>query len=164
MKKLVVAVALIIASLSTFAQGKTVYVSTDEVFARIPQVKLVDSLVNMEGERLSGLYEERNNEINDMVALFIKDSSAMTTEAKEVKRKSLQEKVSSLSGYEKQLKAMLDQYKDKQLEPVRAKVLETIKNIAKVKAATTVLYRESAVIIPIGSDITLDVVKKLGGK
>jgi outer membrane protein len=164
MKKLVFAVALIIANLSINAQGKTVYVSTDEVFARIPQVKVVDSLVNKEGEKLSAMYDDRKTELNDLVALFIKDSSAMTNEAKEVKRKSLQEKVAALSTYEQQLKGSLEEYKEKQLEPVRGKVFETIKNIAKAKAATTVLYRESAVIIPTGSDITLEVVKKLGGK
>jgi outer membrane protein len=164
MKNVVVVIALIVASLNTYAQGKTVYVSTDEIFAKIPQVKVVDSLVNKEGERLSALYEDRKNELNDLVALFIKDSINMNTETKEIKRKSLQEKVANLSTYEQQLKASLDEFKETKLEPVRAKIFENIKTIAKAKAATTVLYRESAVIIPTGSDITMDVVKKLGGK
>ncbi len=164
MKNLIVVCLLLLVGLGGFAQGKTVYVSTEEVFSKIPQTKNADSLVNKEAARLSALYDDRKTELNDLVSLFVKDSVTMTADKKELKRKSLQEKYTGLSNYEQELKAALEDYKEKQLDPIRAKIIDNIKVIAKAKAATTVLYRESAVIIPTGSDITLDVIKKMGGK
>jgi outer membrane protein len=164
MKQFVFALVLVIASLTTFAQGKTVYVSTEEIFGKIPQVRVADSIINIENNRLASLYDDRKTELNDLATLFIKDSVNMNASQKEIKRKSLQDKISALSGFEQELKAALEDYKEKQFAPIRKKVFDAIQAVAKAKAATTVLLRESALIFPPGSDITAEVIKKFGGK
>lgn len=164
MKKIFLAFIIICSGVVAMAQGKTAYISTDEVFSNIPQSKVADSLILKESNRLNNLYKERQEELNDLIALFVKDSITMTTEQKEVKRKSLQDKVSNLQASEQDLKAELDNYREKVYAPIKEKVFGVIRDIAKLKGCMTVLYRENAVIIPAGSDITRDVIKKMGGK
>jgi Skp family chaperone for outer membrane proteins len=164
MKKLIFVLCIVFTSTIAFAQGKTAYISTDEVFAKIPQVIIADSLVRKENERLSNVYKEREDELNDLVGLFMKDSINMNNEQKELKRKNLQGKVAGLSEFKKELEGDLEQYREKLYAPIREKVMSKIKEIIKAKGYTSCLYREGALFFPPTDDITKQVIIKMGGK
>lgn len=164
MKTLLLAVLILCGTIATQAQGKTGYISTDEVFANIPQSRVADSIIQIEANKLNNAYKNREDEINDLVSAFLKDSVNMTKEVKEVKRKGLQDKISGLSELKKQLENDLEEYKNKTYTPVKEKVLIAIRDIAKAKGYTTCLYRESALFFPPADDMTKAVIKKLGGK
>jgi Skp family chaperone for outer membrane proteins len=164
MKKIVLSIVILCSAIVTFAQGKTAYISTDDVFANIPQVKIADSAIMKENTRLSALYKEREEELNDMISLFVKDSGTMDKDVKELKREKLQKKVTDLQTGKRELEDELAAYKEKVYAPIKDKVFAAIKDFIKVKGITTVLYRENAVIIPAGTDITRDIILKLGGK
>jgi Skp family chaperone for outer membrane proteins len=164
MKKIIFGIAFILCAQFAMAQGKTAYISTDAVFANIPQVKIADSLIELEKNKLNDVYNERNNELNDLIALFVKDSINMAKEVKEAKRISLQGKLTDLEKSKQLLNEQLEDFKEKQYAPIREKVFKEIAAFSKAKGFATVLYRESAVIIPPNSDITLEIIKKMGGK
>lgn len=164
MKKVFVSLFLIVVATFTYAQGRTAFVSTEEIFGRIPQTLVADSLITLEGDRLNSLYNERESELNDLIQLFIKDSINMVDSVKQDKRLKLQGKVTDLSKLKEELKEQLEIFKQTQIRPIQDRVIKEINLFAKAKGFSTVLLRESAIVIPPGTDITYEIIKKLGGK
>jgi Skp family chaperone for outer membrane proteins len=160
MKNRILIAILVMASMSVSAQ-KTLFVSTDAVLGQIPQVRIADSLIGLEDSKLAGVYNERKVEIDELVDKFIIDSLTMTATQKEEKRKALQEKYAGLGKLESELKQKLEEFKDRTYQPIRIAMFETIKAVAKAKASATVLYRENAILVPPGTDITEEVIKKM---
>jgi outer membrane protein len=164
MKKFFAIVLVTILTVNGFAQGKTAYISTDEVFANIPQVKAADSLIRRENDRLSNLYNDRQDELNVLYKAFVDDSAKMTTEVKEMNRKKLQEKVTAFQASKQDLQNELEGFKEKMYAPIKEKILVAIRDLTKAKGYTTCLYREGAVFFPPNDDITKAVIKKMVGK
>jgi outer membrane protein len=164
MKHLFISLFFLASVINSFGQGKTAYISSDEVFANIPQVIKADSLIRLENDRLSAIYKDREEELNDLYKIFVSDSGTMTADVKEIKRKKLQEKVTAFQSSKQELQNELETYREKVYAPIKEKVLLTIKDIAKAKGYTTCLYKESALFFPPNDDITRLVIKKMGGK
>jgi outer membrane protein len=164
MKFLSLIVLSFIVAMAAHAQGKTAYVSTEEIFATIPQVKKADTVIAQYGNQLSIQYDESQQKINDLSESFIKDSLTYTTEVKEAKRKVILDKINELQKTKVQYEKDIEAFKEKTYAPIREKVLTAIANAAKEKGYTTVLYREQAIFFPPKDDLTPIVKKKLGAK
>ncbi len=161
MKKILLLCGLAIINVTMFAQGKTLYVSTDGIYQNIYQIRDVDSIINIETAKMAEAYDVRKQALNDSIAKFFVDSVSMSDIAKETKRLALQKDISEMGQYEAQLKENLESYKEKVLTPIKKLVFETINAVGKAKGATTILFREQAIMIPPGTDITMDVIKRL---
>jgi outer membrane protein len=149
---------------SVQAQTKIGVVSADEVFSKMKEYKKADSMVAAYQKALAENYQEEQNELNAALEKFVKDSAKMTPATKEAKRTMLQTKISELQNKEQQLNASLEQEKEKQIAPVREKLMTSIRDVAKEGGYTHVLYREQLVVFPDADDITDKVKKKLNIK
>ena len=146
------------------AQGKIGYVSADEVFASMPEVRKADSSLAAFQQTLSETYQYKEDELNAAIEKFIKDSVNLTTGVKDARRKDLQDRITGLQSEKQRMNGLLDQEKEKQLKPIRQKMLDAIKEVAKENGYAHVLYKEQAIVSPEQDDITGKVKKKLGIK
>ncbi len=146
------------------AQGKIGYVSADNVLAAMPDVLRADSAVAAYQQALAESYQDQQNMLNNDYAKFVKDSARMTPAVKEANRKVLQDKISELSNKEQELNRSLEAEKERQLKPIREKMLRAIQDVAKENGYAHVFYKEQAIVFPEQDDITEKVKKKLGIK
>ncbi|MBL0146955.1 MAG: OmpH family outer membrane protein [Chitinophagaceae bacterium] len=107
-------------------------------------------------------YKDSEEELNTAYAKFVKDSAQMNGAVKNAKRKDLQDRISGLQTKQTQLNEALETEKQRQLAPIREKMLKAIKDVAKEMGYDHVLYKESAIIFPAATDLTNSVKKKLG--
>ena len=139
------------------SQTKLAVVSADEVFAVMPEVIKADSLLAAYQQALAQSYQNQQNELNAAYAKFVDDTAKMAPTLKEIKRRDLQSK-------EQNLNKALEAEKEKQLKPIREKMLKAIQDVAKENGYTHVAYKEQLVVFPMADDITDKVKKKLGIK
>ncbi len=146
------------------AQGKIGYVSADIIFAAMPEVLRADSSLAAYQQALAQAYQDQQNDLNSAYDKFVKDSARMTPAVKEAKRKDLQERISSIGNREQELNSSLEAEKERQLKPIREKMMQAIKDVAKENGYAHILYKEQAIVSPEQDDITEKVKKKLGIK
>ena len=156
--------AVAFATSPAIAQTKLAVVSADEVFAVMPEVVKADSSLAAYQQALAQAYQDQQNDLNTAYAKFVADTSKMTPTLKEIKRKDLQERITALQGKEQQLNKDLETEKERQLKPIREKMLKVIQDVAKENGYTHVAYKEQLVVFPVADDITDKVKKKLGIK
>lgn len=163
--KRVLTVFLVMASLVAFkpasAQQKIGVVSADEIFAAMPEVLKADSSLAAFQQALAEGYQEQQTELNEAYAKFVKDSITMSPSVKEAKRKILQGKITDLQNKEQELNKSLEAQKEKELAPIREKMLKAIKDVARENGYGYVLYKEQAIVFPDADDITAKVKAKL---
>src|SRR5437870_3362928 len=82
------------------AQVKIGYISADEIIVLMPEAAKVDTQLNQYQQALYQNAQQQQNDFNDAVAKFIKDSATMNASLKEVKRLELQKQSTALSGIE----------------------------------------------------------------
>jgi outer membrane protein len=159
-----IAICLLSFSSSSNAQVKIGYVSADELMGAMPEAAKADSDLNKYQQALYEAAQLKQAELNDAVQKFYKDSSTMSAQLKEVRRKDLQEKVQELSGEEQKIQNLLEQKKMELLQPIQKKLQGAIQEVAKENGYTFVMYKESLIVMPSGDDLGGLVRKKLGIK
>jgi outer membrane protein len=146
------------------AQTKLAVVSADEIFAAMPEVLKADSLIAAYQQALAEMYQQQQTDLNEAYAKFVKDSARMTPAVKEARRKDLQDRITDLQNKEQTLNKDLETEKERQLKPIREKMLKAIQEVAKENGFTHVAYKEQLIVFPAMDDITDKVKKKLGAK
>ncbi len=168
MKKFIVLALIIIGALGLTntlnAQSKIGYLSADEIIVLMPEAAKVDTQLNQYQQSLYLNAQDKQNELNEAVAKFYKDSSTMTLSLKEVKRKDLQTKVQELSGEEQRIQNMFEQKRQELSLPIQRKLQAAIQEVAKENGYAYVLPREALLVMPPGDDLGNLVRKKLGVK
>lgn len=144
------------------AQDRIGYVSTDIIFAAMPEVGKADSALADYQQALTQVYQDQQNDLNTLYEIFVKDSAKMTPAVKEAKRRDLQDRISTMSGKEQEFTRLLEAEKERQLKPIRERMLQAIKEVAKENGYVHVLYKDQAIVFPEQDDITEKVKKKLG--
>ena len=130
----------------------------------MPEVLKADSSLAAFQRALAENYQDQQNELNDAYAKFVNDSAKMTPAVKELKRKDLQDRISGLQNKEQELNKTLEAQKERELKPIREKMLAAIKAVANEKGYSSIFYKEQAIVFPAADDITGLVKKKLGIK
>ena len=168
MKKLftlgLIAISLIGSTQSSKAQNKIGYISADEIIVLMPEAARIDTQLNQYQMALYQTAQDQQTELNDAVAKFYKDSSTMSAQLKEVKRKDLQTKIQELNGAEQRIQNQFEQKRQELSLPLQKKLQAAIQEVAKENGYTYVFPRESLIVMPPGDDIGKLVRKKLGIK
>lgn len=149
---------------TTKAQGKIGYISADEIIVLMPESAKADTLLNQYQQALYQNAQLKQNDFNDAVAKFIKDSATMNASLKEVKRLELQKQSQELSGAEQTIQQQMQQKQQELVAPIQKKVLGAIQEVAKENGYTFILPKEALLVAPPGDDIANLVKKKLGLK
>lgn len=167
MKKIVflIAAVIIVNFINSIkAQTKTGFISTDELFAIMPETKIADSALVAYQKELSADYAEQEKETNTAIQKFFKDSLLMSPSMKDIKHIELQKRVVDLQKKQEDFNKMLNDQKEKLLQPIREKMLKTIQAVAKENGYTYVAYKEQFIVFPAADDLLGLVKKKLGLK
>jgi outer membrane protein len=163
MKKVLIVLFTIVCS-NAFAQTKIGYVSVDEIFAAMPETKKADESLAEYQKALQESYAQHEAELNVAYEKFVKDSTKLTPAVKEARRLDLQTRISELQNKQSQLNSNLEAEKEKQLKPIREKLMNAIKEVSKETGYDHILYKESAIVFPVAADLTIAVRKKIGIK
>lgn len=167
MKKLLLLFIAIVSTqfvTSAFAQTKIGYINVDEIFALMPETRKADSSLAIYQRDLADEYSKQETELNTAIEKFIKDSITMSPAVKEAKRSDLQSRVTGISGKKQDFSAAFEKEKERQTQPIRDKLLATIKTVAKENGYGHILYKDQAIVFPESDDITPLVKRKLGIK
>ena len=115
-------------------------------------------------KELAEAYQQLESEVNEAYGKFVKDSAKLSPAVREAKRGDLQTRIADLQNKEQQFNKMLEDAKEKQLKPVRDKMVKAIQEVAKENGYAHVLYKEYALVFPEADDLADRVKKKLGVK
>jgi outer membrane protein len=146
------------------AQTKTGVISTDELFALMPETKKADSTLGVYQKELSADYAQQEKETNAAVQKFFKDSVNMSASLKDIKRTELQKRIAELQKKQENFNKILNEQKEKLLQPIKEKMLKTIQLVAKENGYSHIAYKEQYIVFPEVDDIIGLVKKKLGIK
>ncbi len=146
------------------AQGKIGYITPDEIYPLMPETKKADSALQAYQKELAEAYQQLESEVNEVYGKFVKDSAKLSPAVREAKRGDLQTRIADLQNKEQQFNKMLEDAKEKQLKPVRDKMVKAIQEVAKENGYAHVLYKEYALVFPEADDLADRVKKKLGVK
>ncbi len=164
MKKVftLVVAALFILGFNTVSAQKIGVVSPDEIFGTMPETRKADSTLSLYQTALGESYQAMQDELNEALEKFVKDSAKMGIPQREVKKKELQKRIAEMQGKEQELTKELEAKKEETLKPIREKMLKVIKEVAKENGYTYVLYKEQTIVFPEADDFTDKVKTKLG--
>jgi outer membrane protein len=148
----------------TQAQNKFGYISLEEVIAAMPETKKADSSFTNFREALIQSENDKQTELNDKYAKFIKDSLTMPAARKEVMRKDLQDKVAELQGADQRVQEALQKKQEELSAPIQKKALDAVQAVAKENGYTYVFVKGALLVSPPADDLLPLVKKKIGVK
>lgn len=147
---------------TTNAQIKIGYISADEIIVLMPEAAKVDTQLNQYQQSLYQNAQDKQNNFNEAVAKFYKDSATMNPSLKEVKRTELQKTVQELSGAEQAIQQQFEAKRQELSLPIQKKLQAAIQEVAKENGYTYVFPKEALLVAPPGDDLAPLVKKKLG--
>jgi outer membrane protein len=159
----ILACGLLVAN-RTQAQNKFGYISLEDVIAAMPETKKADSMFSSYREALIQGEQDKQEELNQKYAKFIKDSLTMTPAVKEVKRTELQTKVTELQGADQRVQEALQRKQEELSTPIQKKALDAVQAVAKESGYTYVFVKGALLVSPPADDLLPLVKKKLGIK
>jgi outer membrane protein len=159
MKNLIVMCFTALCAFGANAQTKIAAVSADEIFSLMPEARQADSALNAYQIALNQSLVEQEKELNEALEKFVKDSATMSTALREVKKKTLQDRVAEFQNKDQQSRQELEAKRGELFKPVQDKLMAVIKKVAKQLGYTHVLLKEQMIMFPESDDIT-EAVKK----
>ncbi|WP_329905212.1 OmpH family outer membrane protein [Porphyromonas pogonae] len=165
MKKLFLALIMAIAPICSFAQQKIGIVNTQEIMAKLPDVK--DANAKM--EQLTKKYEADLNGMRDefqkKAEAFTKEKATLVESIRLRKEQELQDIQNRITSSYQVMQEDLQKQQETLLRPIQVKVTDAIKKVGDANACTYVM--ESTMMLYVGStavDLTDKVKASLGIK
>ena len=144
------------------AQGKTGYISTEELIGSMPETEAANSQLQ---DYQSSLQQQGNDyyrELNEKDSAFGVDSVKMSATQKELKRNDLIALYQKVQGWNQTMQQMVQQKSQDLIGPIKTKAQDAIKATAKESGYTYVLESAAVLVGPPGDDILPLVKKKMG--
>jgi len=166
MKKLIVAVVMLLGVLTASAQTKSGYINTDELMGMMPETAKVDSMLKEFQSTLQQMYQTLQADAEKKTNDFNADSSKLSETMKQIRREELVKLYIRLQNYDQEAQEKAQRYAQEKIGPVREKALDAIKTVAKEKGYTYVFDESSnaMLVAPPGDDLLPAVKAKLGIK
>src|SRR5688572_30949394 len=122
MKKIITLGLFAIGIFGTASAQKIGYISADEIISLMPEAAKADSILSQYQQALYESAQNQQEELNQAVAKFYKDSATMNAGVKEVKRQELQKSIAELSGAEQKIQNSFDQKRQELSLPIQKKL------------------------------------------
>jgi outer membrane protein len=130
MKKLVVATLITLTIFGASAQQKIGFVNYEELITAMPEYKTAMTELQDFQASLEKQGQDLNDETEQKISQFSKDSSTYTPSMKEIKREELMKLIQRAQTYQSEAKAKLETEYQKKISPIEKKAQETIKAYA----------------------------------
>jgi outer membrane protein len=164
MKKIIVAIAMILGLFTASAQTKIGYINTEELLGSLPEAVTVSKELEEYGQSLDLMREENIKELNEKGEKFNQDSSKMSPSMKEIKRKELQDLYEKIQGWQQVAQEDMNKKSQEKLMPLRKKAMDAINAVAAENKYTYILDISTIIVGPPTDNIIGLVKKKLGIK
>jgi len=161
---LVVAVAMTGFANNVSAQGKTGYISTEELIGSMAETEVANKQLQDYQSSLQQQGQDYYRELNEKDSAFGVDSIKYTPTQKELKRNDLIELYQKVQNWQQTMQQKIQERSQTLIVPIREKALEAIKATAKESGYAYVLESAAVLVGPPGDDILPLVKKKLGVK
>ncbi|MEO8583857.1 MAG: OmpH family outer membrane protein [Flavitalea sp.] len=146
------------------AQSKFGYISTEELIGIMPETQKADSTLQQYRTALIQNAQDKQSSLEGAIEKFNKDSSAMTSSVKEVKRTELQKMLTDLQGEEPRMQQQLQARQQELINPINKKAFDAIQAVAKESGFTYIFEKNALLVAPPGDDVIQLVAKKLNVK
>jgi outer membrane protein len=162
---LLVAAGLVMVSYHSEAQAKFGYISLGDLYPTMAEYKKADSSMIDYRNAIGQQFEDMQKEYREQDSLLNSKDTAKYTKAQlELKKRSMNEMLIKLQGWNNQAQQMLEQKQQELMAPIQKKALETIQAVAKENGLVYVFAKEALLVSPPAEDILPLVKKKLGLK
>ncbi|MFD0933429.1 OmpH family outer membrane protein [Psychroflexus salinarum] len=162
--KHIICIALLIFSLSSFAQTKVGTVNNEYILSQMPEIKDVEEKLKVYSAKLDSTIQEKYTAYREVVAEYNeKDQEGMNDVMKKIKQKEIIDLEEDLKKLQQNSSQMLQLQQDEYLRPLYNKIGTAIEAIVKEEGFTQIFDENNSIIyIDPKFDITLKVLKKLG--
>lgn len=164
MKKLVVATVMTLTIFGASAQQKIGYVNYEELITAMPEYKTAMTELQDFQASLEKQGQDLNDETEQKISQFSKDSATYTPSMKEIKREELMKLIQRAQSYQSEGKAKLEAEYQKKISPIEKKAQETIKAYALKNKYTYILQSNSVLYGSEEGDLSDELKKELGIK
>ncbi len=162
---LVVVMGLVMAANSTKAQAKIGTISMNELIPTMPEFKKADTAMNEFQNALQQQYQDMVAEYQQQSTLLgSKDTAKYTAAQLELKRKTAQDLLVKLQGWQQTAQQMGNQKNQDLLAPIQKKAMDAIQAVAKENGYAYIISKDQLLVSPPADDILPLVKKKLGLK
>jgi outer membrane protein len=164
MKKLIVAGVMALGIFNASAQNKIGYIATEDLIGLLPEAEKADAELKQFQLDLTQQGQDLAKDLSAKDSAFVKDSLKLSPTMKDIKRGELVTLYQRYQTWQQNSQEMYQAEAQKKIAPLRDKVLEAIKAVAKENNYGYVLDANSVLVAPPGDDLSTLVKKKLGVK
>ena len=168
MKKIFGAIAFVLffAIASVNAQGSKIgHVSMQELIQALPDYKIAEGNLQSFAKQLQDTYTSMQDEYNQKLSAYMKDSANMTPPMKEAKMQDIADLAKRMQKMEQTSDQTLMDKQNELLKPMQSKVSDAIKSVAKDNGYSYIFDTSNGttlVYYPETENLTPLVKKKLG--
>lgn len=155
---------MIVASQANAQTTKIGWISTNELFAVLPEAKKADSLLNQYQQVLRKTGEDYQQELEEKAKKFNEDSTKLTAVQKDIERKKLQDLYTRVVNYNQEAQGQLEAKQQELIVPLQKTVNDIVARVAKENGYTHVFNREALLVVPDGDNLLPLIKKKLNLK
>ena len=145
-----------------FAQGKTGYISTEELISVMPEAEKANTVLQDYQTSLQQQGQDYYRELSEKDSIFQADSAKLSPAAKDLRRNDLIALYQKVQGWNQTMQQMIQEKSQTLIAPIRSKAFDAIKAVAKESGYAYVLDASAVLVGPPGEDILPLVKKKLG--
>ena len=155
--------SLVFTSTGTKAQVKIGYISLNDLIIAMPEAKQADSALEEFKQALAQNFQDFQREFTDQNNLInSKDTLKYTKSQLAIKKKNLQDLYEKLANYKDEASQQFQRKQQELIEPIQAKALRAIKDVAKENGYTCILAKEQVYAFPAADDVLAMTKNKLG--
>ena len=148
------------------AQTKIGHVNMQELIQSLPDYKAAEGKLQAYAKDLQATYAAMQDEYQEKVSKYLKDSTNMTQPMKDARRQDIEDLAKRMQSIESTSDQKLQEKQLELLKPMQEKVATAVKTAAKDNGYTYVFdtsQGSALVYYPEGEDLTEIVKKKIGG-
>ncbi|HOZ52716.1 MAG TPA: OmpH family outer membrane protein [Chitinophagaceae bacterium] len=166
MKKVIIALALLVAGFYTNAQQKIGYINSQEIVSMMPEAKKASADVQAYKKSFETEMVTMQKELETKFKAYQDGAKTMSEPIKAVKEKELQDLQGRMGSFEQTANEKIEDKLQELLAPINDKAQKAIEAVAKEKGYTYILDTSvGAILYALPSDNILEAVKaKLGIK
>ncbi len=164
--KLVLGIALLLASVSGFAQQKIGYINSEELILSMPEAKKADADISAYAKTFQDQLATMQKQLETNYKAYEKDVKTMTEAMREVKEKELQDLQARIQSTQQSAEEKIANKRQELLKPITEKADKAIQEVAKEKGYSYILDASTGTIVYAtqADNIIQDVKNKLGIK
>jgi outer membrane protein len=164
MKKLLFAAVTALSMFTATAQNKMGYINANELLGSMPEAVKAEASLKEYEIALNENYRELVIEFNAADSAFNVDSSKLSEQRKEIKRKELFEKYQKVQNFQQTSQEDMRRKQEELLAPIREKAINAINTTAKANGYGYIFNEETLLVKPAGDNIINLVKANLGIK